>query len=47
MADVRLDKTFTYLFIQQDNTGNIKGQQLLRWNDDALRPELMILKEQK
>jgi UDP-2,3-diacylglucosamine pyrophosphatase LpxH len=47
MADVRLDKTFTYLFIQQDNIGNIKGQQLLRWNDDALRPELMILKEQK
>lgn len=47
IADVRLDKTFTYLFIKQDINRNIVIQQLLRWNDDALRPELMILKEQK
>lgn len=44
MADVRLDKTFTYLYIQQNHNGEIISKELMRWNDDALRPENMVLK---
>jgi len=45
IADVRTDKTYSYLYIHQDN--NVVTKQLLRWNDDALRAELMQLKDRK
>ena len=47
MADVRLDKTYTYLHIVPGTTDKIDGQKLLRWNDDALRPEPMVLRDLK
>ncbi|MEP7111541.1 MAG: hypothetical protein ABI760_26335 [Ferruginibacter sp.] len=47
MADVRMDKTYSYLYIQQDVNGSLVSYELLRWNDDALRPELMQLKDRK
>jgi hypothetical protein len=46
IGDVRIDKTYTYLLIQQNVEGMIKPQ-LLRWNDDAGRSELMILRDKK
>lgn len=46
IADVRMEKTYTYLLIQQDE-GGIVRRQLLRWNDDALRADLMVLCEKK
>jgi len=45
VADVRTDKTYSYLYIHQEN--NVVAKQLLRWNDDALRAELMQLKDRK
>jgi len=47
MADVRIEKTFTFLHIKHDVTGKINSNELLRWNDDGMRPELMILRERK
>ena len=42
-ADVRLDKTFTFLHIAYDTNGNIKQTELQRWNDDASRDEPLVL----
>ncbi|HEY4205733.1 MAG TPA: hypothetical protein VGM31_02930 [Puia sp.] len=42
-ADVRLDKTYTFLHIEKDGAGNIKPPGLFRWNDDALREDLLVL----
>lgn len=44
MADVRLDKTYTFLHIIPGTTEQVEKQALLRWNDDALRTESMILR---
>ena len=46
-ADVRFDKTFTYLHITRDERGIPVASPLLRWNDDALRSELMVLTDKK
>ena len=46
-ADVRLDKTFTFLHIARDAAGQPLPHPLQRWNDDALRSEPMILTEKK
>ena len=45
MADVRLDKTYTYLHIKPGTSSGIESQLLLRWNDDALRPDPMVLRD--
>lgn len=47
VADVRLDKTYTYLHLRQDGNGNPVPEALMRWNDDASRPDPLILKDKK
>ena len=47
MADVRMDKTYTYLHIIPGQSKQVDSQLLLRWNDDAARPEPMVLRELK
>ena len=42
-ADVRLEKTFTFLLISMDKNGNIIPTELQRWNDDAARSEALVL----
>jgi UDP-2,3-diacylglucosamine pyrophosphatase LpxH len=42
-ADVRLEKTFTFLHITHDSRGNINPTELQRWNDDASRDEPLVL----
>ena len=42
-ADVRLEKTFTFLHITYDSNGNINQTELQRWNDDASRDEQLVL----
>jgi hypothetical protein len=44
-ADVRMDKTYTFLEIQ--NNGVLKPQPLKRWNDDAQRDEFLSLNDKK
>ena len=46
-ADVRFDKTFTFLHITRDAAGLPLPYPLQRWNDEALRSEPMILTEKK
>jgi len=46
-ADVRLDRTYTFLHIEKDNAGNIKPPDLFRWNDDALREDPLVLVDKK
>jgi UDP-2,3-diacylglucosamine pyrophosphatase LpxH len=46
-ADVRLDRTYTFLHIEKDNAGNIKLPDLFRWNDDALREDPLVLVDRK
>lgn len=46
-ADVRLDKTYTFLHLEYDHTGNIKTTDLFRWNDDALRIDPLVLVDLK
>jgi UDP-2,3-diacylglucosamine pyrophosphatase LpxH len=46
-ANVRMEKTYTYLLITQDDKGNITSKELLRWNDDALRAEAMVLQDRR
>ncbi|MCW3091648.1 MAG: hypothetical protein JWP81_2717 [Ferruginibacter sp.] len=47
MADVRMDKTYSFMLIQQDDSGKIISHNLWRWNDDAMRAELMQLRDRK
>ena len=42
-ADVRLDKTYTFLHIQRSESSKEISAQLMRWNDDALRSEPLVL----
>ena len=46
-ADVRLDKTYTYLHLVQDGQNEIAETCLMRWNDDALRGDALALMERK
>lgn len=46
-ADVRLDKTYTYLHISHDDEGKIIPQDLMRWNDDASRADPLVLTDKK
>ena len=45
-ADVRLDKTYTYLFIQH-NGDHLITNELMRWNDDASRCDPLVLRDKK
>ena len=38
-AEVRFDKTFTFLHLKKDASGKFQPENLMRWNDDAGRPE--------
>lgn len=44
-ADIRIDKTYTFLYLEYDNTGQLILQPLQRWNDDALRDDYLPLIE--
>ena len=44
-ANVRLDKTYTFLQLAKDLSGNIQTQGLMRWNDEAGRAEGMQLRD--
>jgi UDP-2,3-diacylglucosamine pyrophosphatase LpxH len=44
-ANVRLDKTYTFIQFSKDSSGNMQTQGLMRWNDDALREEEMQLRD--
>jgi UDP-2,3-diacylglucosamine pyrophosphatase LpxH len=46
-ADVRLDRTYTFLHIGKDATGNLTPSELFRWNDDALREDPLVLVDKK
>ena len=49
-AEVREDKTYTFLHLIRDNAGKLQpaeGGLLQRWNDDAGRPEHQVLVERK
>lgn len=46
-ADVRFDKTFTFLQIARDAEGLPLTYPLQRWNDDALRSDPLILTDKK
>jgi len=49
-AEVRTDKTFTFLYLDRDADNKLKvagNGVLLRWNDDALRAEPQTLVERK
>jgi UDP-2,3-diacylglucosamine pyrophosphatase LpxH len=45
-SNVRLDKTYTFLQIFKDDSGNIRTNGLMRWNDDAGRPDAMQLRDE-
>jgi predicted phosphodiesterase len=44
-ANVRLDKTFTFLQLSKNGSGVIQTAGLMRWNDDAGRSESMELRD--
>jgi UDP-2,3-diacylglucosamine pyrophosphatase LpxH len=44
-ADVRLDKTYTFLQISRDPANGIHTEGLMRWNDDAGRSDGMQLRD--
>jgi UDP-2,3-diacylglucosamine pyrophosphatase LpxH len=49
-AEVREDKTFTFLHLIRDDSGKLRvanNNLLQRWNDDAGRPEMQILIQRK
>jgi UDP-2,3-diacylglucosamine pyrophosphatase LpxH len=46
-ANVRIDKTFTFLQLFKNGSGNIQTNGLMRWNDDAGRYEAMELRDKK
>jgi UDP-2,3-diacylglucosamine pyrophosphatase LpxH len=46
-SDVRLDRTYTFIHLEKDESGNIKPADLLRWNDDAMRDDPLILMDIK
>lgn len=44
-ADVRLDKTYTFLQLSKNASGVIQTEGLMRWNDDAGRMDAMELRD--
>jgi len=46
-ADVRMDRTYTFLHLQSDDDGNVKPCDLFRWNDDALREDPLVMIDKK
>ena len=44
-ANVRLDKTYTFIQFSQDSSGEMRTPGLMRWNDDALREDSMQLRD--
>jgi UDP-2,3-diacylglucosamine pyrophosphatase LpxH len=44
-ADVRKDKTYTFLQIKSDANGTCEARPLQRWNDDALRDDELSLNQ--
>ena len=46
-ADVRLDKTYTFLWLTRDRNGDFGKTDLFRWNDDAERVDALILMDRK
>jgi UDP-2,3-diacylglucosamine pyrophosphatase LpxH len=46
-ADVRLDRTYTFLHIEKDVAGNLRPSDLFRWNDDASREDPLVLLDKK
>ena len=46
-ADVRLDKTYTFLQLSKDRSGKMQTNGLMRWNDDAGRSDPMELRDKK
>jgi hypothetical protein len=46
-AGIRLDKTYTFLHLEQDKAKGVAQTCLMRWNDDAGRMDEMILLESK
>jgi len=46
-ADVRIDKTYTFLQLFKDGMGKIRTNGLMRWNDDAGRSDPMELRDIK
>lgn len=46
-ADIRIDKTYTYLHLELTGPNVIAQTCLMRWNDDAERADEMILLERK
>ena len=46
-ADIRLDKTYTFLHLVKDSQGAVAKTTLMRWNDDALRIDELILMDTK
>jgi hypothetical protein len=46
-ANVRLDRTYTFLHLETDDTGNVKPCDLFRWNDDALREDPLVMIDKK
>ena len=44
-ANVRLDKTYTFLQFSKNESGKIETKGLMRWNDDAGRSEEMLLRD--
>ena len=46
-ADIRLDRTYTFLHLHEDNIGDVTTRGLCRWNDDALRVDALVLIDKK
>ncbi|HEY8780460.1 MAG TPA: metallophosphoesterase [Mucilaginibacter sp.] len=46
-ADIRLDKTYTFLRLVQNRPGEVAKTALMRWNDDALRIDALTLMDRK
>ena len=46
-ADVRLDRTYTFIHVRKDENGGLLPTELYRWNDEAQREDLLVLMDKK
>ena len=46
-AEIRLDKTFTFIHLAENDTGGYKSSVLQRWNDDSSRFDPLVLIQKK
>jgi UDP-2,3-diacylglucosamine pyrophosphatase LpxH len=46
-ADIRLDRTYTFLHLHENEGGDVTTRGLCRWNDDALRVDALVLIDKK